>query len=268
MPTPTQPIPERTLRWWSDTDLHSLLQRFEAAWKRWCEAWDETPGAVTVHNAGTLPAASPPIAGWHALQAGTWLGCTAAEPVALLRGLMFGMAEDGSRGGPVASAVAREAWNALCVDLAPVRGDAGDRNEPPAADFRIWSGAVQLHFHIRGSTELRLHLSSNAVAALVSSRAVETPPTRAALVPLHEAIADQPMRLRVELAPLEIDLGSLQALQVGDVLTLPHRLDEGLQVHAVGRGLAASDSAVCLAHLGVRHGRRAVELVRADNARA
>ncbi|HEX7640390.1 MAG TPA: FliM/FliN family flagellar motor switch protein, partial [Burkholderiaceae bacterium] len=69
-----------------------------------------------------------------------------------------------------------------------------------------------------------------------------------------------PVRLQVRLEPVEIDLGSLAALAVGDVLCLTHAVDEPARI--VPPSAAADAPVLCHGWLGRRDDRAAVELVR------
>jgi hypothetical protein len=136
----------------------------------------------------------------------------------------------------------------------------GIDNLPPSHHLLAWSGAVSVSLPWHGLL-LRLHIGPGRVAALLQSdERMQAAKTRAGndvpLVPLHQAIEKKTTSLRLELAAVELDLGSLQALVLGDVIPLPHRLDQPLQV------LAEDGSPLCAAYLGQQQGMRAIELFR------
>ncbi|WP_092399226.1 FliM/FliN family flagellar motor switch protein [Collimonas sp. OK412] len=136
----------------------------------------------------------------------------------------------------------------------------GIDNILPSHQLLAWSGAVNVTLPWHGLL-LKLHIGPGRVAALLQSgERVQAAKTRAGnnvpLVPLHKAIEKKTTSLRLELAAVELDLGSLQALVLGDVIPLPHRLDQPLQV------LAEDGPPLCTAYLGQQQGMRAIELFR------
>jgi hypothetical protein len=136
----------------------------------------------------------------------------------------------------------------------------GIDNMLPPHQLLAWSGAVSVTLPWHGLL-LKLHIGPGRVAALLQSdERVPAARTRTGndvpLVPLHKAIEKKTTSLRLELAAVELDLGSLQALVLGDVIPLPHRLDQPLQV------LAEDGPPLCTAYLGQQQGMRAIELFR------
>lgn len=136
----------------------------------------------------------------------------------------------------------------------------GIDNLLPSHHMLAWSGAVSVTLPWHGLL-LKLHIGPGRVAALLQSdERMQAAKTRTGndvpLVPLHKAIEKKTTSLRLELAAVELDLGSLQALVLGDVIPLPHRLDQPLQV------LAEDGRPLCTAYLGQQQGMRAIELFR------
>ena len=137
----------------------------------------------------------------------------------------------------------------------PIRNDrhrAGQRRPGGVGFFH------RLQLRGAGSFDLWLRVDGDSAARLLRDQA--RPAARAlppVETPVLAAIAARSVTLRVELAPVEVDLGTLQSLRVGDVLTLPHRLEQPLDLHAPD----APATVACTAYLGSRDGRRAVELI-------
>jgi flagellar motor switch protein FliM len=80
------------------------------------------------------------------------------------------------------------------------------------------------------------------------------------ITPLRQALSTQRIGIRAQLASLELDLGSLQSLEIGNVIPLPHSLDQPLNV------ISESGVLLCAAHLVQQHGMRALELSRLSDS--
>ena len=106
------------------------------------------------------------------------------------------------------------------------------------------------------AASLRLFLNGPCVAKAIGARASDGGSSR--LAPVVEGISQLAVRASVELAGCEIDLGDLQALKVGDILRVPHALEQPMLVQV-------GDRPVCAAYLGRRGNSRAVELLHAPN---
>ncbi len=68
--------------------------------------------------------------------------------------------------------------------------------------------------------------------------------------------------IRIEMSPIELNLGALIALRVGDVLRTPHHLHVPLIVKGFAKADEASADSLCFGFLGKQEGHRAVELSR------
>ncbi|MGE4244218.1 FliM/FliN family flagellar motor C-terminal domain-containing protein [Ramlibacter sp.] len=140
------------------------------------------------------------------------------------------------------------------------------RSTPPPELFLPWSGAVVLacapdfwllvgpavveaFLRRRG---LRPSNRTSSTAALPSR-----PPAGRPVVPLLEAAAPLAVAVRVEFEPVTLSVGELMALRPGDVIALPHRIDQPLL------GKSEAGDRVCEAFLGRSGDRRAIELLRA-----
>jgi len=263
----------QALRWWPAAALAAAADRLRQAVEPWAIGWGLELGAVAASNAaGDHPGADaqPLAAGavrlWHD-------GGPAGEAVACA---MFGAAHAATSGyGGLAAEVSGQAWRELQCAIEAAAGDAA-----PAASIgpatSAWSGAVRIDFLLHGSTgPLRfcawlspacaagwcaVPRPAEAASAVAAAGAARTP-----LVAVQAVLASRAVRLSVQLTPVELDLGSLQSLSVGDVIALPHRLDEPLQV-TVDLGDAPSKTPWCRAHLAQRGGRLVAELAPGGSA--
>lgn len=143
----------------------------------------------------------------------------------------------------------------------------------PSHLLRNWSGALYLTIPLCGQTLMLLLPAALAANCLkhempsadgqAAQGATAPAPAGASLAPFWNALASQATGIEVELTPMEIDLGSLTALQVGDVLRTGHSLDLPLVVKL--RAPHAEDTAgtevLCGGFLGRKGERRAVELL-------
>ncbi len=157
----------------------------------------------------------------------------------------------------LATEVASQAWDALLECLRTAMGLVAhaDTGHPVPADVRIWSGAVTLKLRA-GALDLELVLNGACVERLVTSTAPQAPRSiNGPLTPVFHAIADRPVRVKVELSAFELDLGTVQDLRIGDVVSLPHPLDTPVVVSTAGK-------AFCNGFLGRLSDSKAVELAR------
>jgi flagellar motor switch/type III secretory pathway protein FliN len=136
-------------------------------------------------------------------------------------------------------------------------GSRGAQDEPrellplPAELHAPGSGAAELHCALLG-----LHVVIDAAAnlrfAAVSARG-ELPPVS----PLATALAAVKLNLSVPLGEVTLELGNLATLAAGDVLRLPKRLGEPIDVLCEGKPLAR-------AALGESAGRKGIQILPAD----
>lgn len=254
----------RSLRWWTQEQLAALAATLEAELADWSAAWGLPAGTVRAELAHGAGAALGPWHGMAATAGPVWH--TVVAPARLRQALFADSRQaihpDGY--GKLAERVAQSCWDAWSAQLLrwtrPDGAPAGVRPAAPlASDELAWSGAVRLAIR-SAAWEQDVHLSAAAASRLMHPVAV--PPANAAMPPLsgvREALAARPLTLRLELAGLELDVGSLQQLAVGDVVRLPHLLSQPLTLRAAELPLQ------CAAYLGQRNGRYAVELSRADS---
>ena len=279
----------RPLRWWSSARLAQAALGIERAWLRWCADWDVPAGAVWVGNACEGAVTDHVEDAWRPVSGSAgclWLACGEHDSTVSLRELLFpGVSTTAGNcqlPGTMATGVAHAAWDELARALLEVvsagapNADAPaqepDRGGPPAADARPWSGALRIRMQSERepANPIDAHLRGPWVESFMSacrpSQPFGTERSSPPIVPWTAAFASHRLRLRIELDEVALALGTLQSLTCGDVLTLPHRLDEPLRVRlarADRRGIPAA--ALCDAALGARRGHRAVELLRAES---
>ena len=257
----------RPLQWRSAATLGDAAAELAPAWAAWCGRWGFGAPATAATNAWEATADTA-AAAWEALDAsGGALLALGTGPRGGLRDALFARGE-ATAASAIADEVAQRCLADLRACLAGAFAGAGDAAPaaaaPDPADLRRWSGAVQfvLSATAPGGTAVAVVVHAPAAAARIVCRgaAAARPSTpRSGLASVAEALADRIVAFELRLEPLTLTLGNLQGLRVGDVLALPHRLDQPLLVAPAG---SASDAAsFCGAYLGARGGRRAAELV-------
>lgn len=249
----------RDLVWWDAPALTQLCADLAQAVRAWGLAWgvdtmgldvvaepretviDVTPGSTTLCCRGAA-------VGWA-------IGEGDAR-AALLRSLFADLLSTIG----LARHVTEECHADALQRLAVVMGAEVDQQAVPtpltATDVRTGSGALQVRFD--GVPVAGLLLSGAATQVWRARRALSTeartPERGAALCAPAAAIGERPVAMNAELAGCELDLGTLQALQVGDVLRLRHSLrDPAIVADSDGTPLFSG-------HLGQLQGAMALEL--------
>jgi flagellar motor switch/type III secretory pathway protein FliN len=275
-------VSARSLAWWSPPALHTLSGPLQACWRQWCTQWEFDATSVESFNSAAVPDLEHASYGWYVVgyldsgEAALWIGVPGFGSMDWIMTHLFGSdAVDGPADQPqasVAELVTQQAWLELGRGLAHALGlipVADPRPLPqafPERDLQRWSGAVDMALGLSpGPIDgILLHIGDR-VAALQHNRIREPssrPSKRSALVSVTEALRTRPVALSVNLSSVQIDIGTLQSLRVGDVIALPQSLDEPLALQWVAA--AADDpctAAICQAHLGRRAGHLAVELM-------
>lgn len=265
---------------WTAPELAAVARAVADTLGRTVQRWsagDRVRQHVAALETGLAPAIHADEGG-AALRAAQWttLGAHAhlavdVDPVQCLREGLFGElpvspgARDGQR---IADQLASECWSEQCAALQSLLEEArAGALQATTLDlarmWRRWSGAVVVAAPWFGTT-LHLLLDTGAVHGLLRSANLRRPQHAAAKrtmpVPVLHALAKAPVRLEVRLAPLDIDLGSLVSLGLGDVLRLGHAVDEPL--HVVAPGSPTDADPLCHGWLGERGPRVALELAR------
>jgi hypothetical protein len=259
----------RSLRWRPDAALLAAAATLRRALDAWAAAWGLSLHGVQARNAVPGDAPAPSVQ-QHLLASGAarlWQADGAA-PTALSTLLFGAPPADARAGSALADELASSAWQDLLDAVAvavPVAGSASPAGTPDHAE-RAWSGALRVDFAVRNrGAESRFCLRLDAAladawcASAASTGAARPVVPRTPAVALAAVVADRPVRVSVHLAAVELNLGALQSLAVGDVIRLPHRLDEALQVN-VDLDETPSRTPLCRAHLAQKDGRLVAEL--------
>jgi hypothetical protein len=269
------------LQHWTDTELAAMAQRFSGRYESWgrdwmtrTDFWEPSPVRASVS-----PMVSPRLNGAHALlplhpqqpavDAGApraWLGiplpfhAARSESVAQLGvRMIFGEAAKGDKGS-----LAAEIGLAALVNLAKIicaaTGlpeavlDEGDlQSELPKNEFHAWSGCVKVSLPASGNAAIYLNgaVARNLLAVPQGDRASKPV---GGLTPLQDAAGKTVVGLNLRLNPVELTFGQLKSLQVGDVVILPHAVEEPLCL------VTQSDALLCKAYLGRSDDRRALQV--------
>ena len=247
----------RPLCAWSAAQRRAVQARLLALLRDWCRDWGVPgPTAAPTGVPSPVPGTSPPDS----------LSDTQAQ-AELARTLWqtHGSSPLDAETTPVASHLVTLAWTdwlARLDSLLPPDGrtPATTASAQPA---NAWDGHLSLPLPWCGKTWCVM-LAAPAVSRLVAAE--DTPPPTAAgaaaatpPVALAQALAVRPLTVGVYLAPVALTLGQVQALRPGDIVPLPHALDQParLLLHVAPD---APPEALCHAWLGQQDGHMAVEL--------
>jgi hypothetical protein len=239
--------------------LETVRECAQSALAAWGAEW---LGAAPPPLAATLAAAPPrheTFEPWRGERGGLWIRWEAADDARLveavagpsaLRGPLF--ADEWI--AQVARRARRRRNAVLCAALAG--GSAGEPAEAatmrlPRALFTPGAGTVRLEGPELGLVAFVERAAWQGLPRAGRDAAAQALPAPA---PLEAALAGAALRLDVMLGSVELELPRILQLRCGDVLRLPRRLDEPLQVSCAGQPVAS-------ALLGERHGRRSVQLL-------
>lgn len=239
------------LRAWSDAQLGDFARRVHPAWEGWVATWSPcADSAVLTVEACGADAHTFATREWHAVgQAAiggrAWLAGSEREIGAVVQRLLFytpgvddGAAEgegdgDGEgEGGIISEGVRSEAVRELLRSLGEALGIELTDNAmaPDEATWGPWAGAVAVSL-TAGDARLNLLLDGPCAARMCAPLQPRTPQrTPAMLSPIERAAGSQSVPLRALMAALELDLGTLTRLQVGDIVPLAHSLDEAIRL--------------------------------------
>lgn len=251
----------RALRWWTDKTLAPLRASLATACAEWSARWGVPAECLRLANA--CEATEPSVKSWQALPApAVWMGCTDNRLADLLhRELFRSAARPDTLADDVTTGAVDDLASALAASFAA--GTSEPAHSPSATDLKPWSGAVRIQLALgENASACWLHASAEALSTYLSKpNTTRNSTSLTKLAPVLRAIAHDSLSFRVELTPAELRLGDLQSLRIGDVLTLPHRLETPLSVLP---GNDTSTTPIGLAYLGARNGHRAIELLRTD----
>lgn len=228
----------------------------ETAWTAWCAEWRIGPAEARVEHLVPVPAPAdtPP---WQPLgsHAGepAWI-CGHHELIAAVIGTPDrspSAVEQGVQNEAMASLI-----DCCCkvLGLAPVSDAAPHQT---AALRPVQFGDLRIGLTLLGNQRLapmrtEIWLPQQAALALLPGGGLPRPSTslpQPGLVSVDRALAGRPLRLRVMLSPIQLSLGAISALQIGDVIRLEHPLDTpALAALSAAPGTAMAPLAS--AHLG------------------
>jgi len=287
----------RPLRCWSALQVRQVCSLLEAELARWCAAWG-WPRPVHVRPAPleSLDSENADVAAavaWSMLHAAAtydaqvWIGLP-RNAVAEVRSILLGadanarlpQTPDSVAGLPfvasMASSLAQRAWNdhleGLRRMLAEPESPSSGTPQAPAdvsawpdalvAWKRAWSGALRIEVSLL-TGPCTLVLGCERVAAILGgtthTRRAFPKSAQAALVSLRDALSRRTFKLTADLGAVELSLGDLRSLRAGDVIPLPHALDQPLAVRS------GSGPVLCRAWLGRQGSRRALRLERQES---
>jgi hypothetical protein len=167
----------------------------------------------------------------------------------------------------VAQAALTDLWRdlGLALQLDPTHAGiiAGSGMEYPGQFnsllyFQPWSGAVLFKLRWCGHN-LWLLLDPGSVERFLratSAAPLQIKAPASAPVPVWEAVAGVACTVKAELQSVELSLGEIEALRVGDVIQFPHSLDAALSLKT------EHGDVLCQAFLGKHGEQRAIELLR------
>ncbi|HVE52170.1 MAG TPA: FliM/FliN family flagellar motor C-terminal domain-containing protein [Ramlibacter sp.] len=263
----------RPLRSWSASQLRGLEQAWTSRWLGWCADWGVpapahsaavcTMAHASVADSGRWqePSEVSPHAGlWWAPEVRTEGGDPRDTFLAALFAPDTGI--DLPRQGPapdLAREVARAAWHDFWQRVSSWCGTGGTTPaDTPAGCLQPWSGAVLVSLPWPAG-RLELLLAGAVAEAVVADAGTDATVSRRAgeaLSPVWPAMAPLHCDVQVELQPVELTVGAVKGLRIGDVVELDHHLEAPL--------LARTEAGVLWeVFLGESGGHRAVELVRA-----
>jgi hypothetical protein len=209
---------------------------------------------LTVADAGAPPLRQELAdAVWHSGETAPGTGCHIAMSAGFKRILsarLFG-AEPPSAGAPISAALLADAMSDLVAKVAASFGTGQEQVPWRVPEFRYGCGLVLVTLELGGQW---LHWVSSASALALPAQA--GPARRPAKVPLRQAMARLPARICAQVGEVELSIGHLRTLAVGDVIALPSRIDEPLRL------LGPSGAVVCGGHLGSAGAMRAVGLMK------
>jgi len=243
------------------TELESLRERAWAAlqsWGRdWIAAWPVDP-ALLGNLRVTAPVSTEAGNSWEQF-GGMWFQCGLVQTEQLAGAITgelttgSGVADDWMRDLVDRAWRSRnEALNAGLVSNAVAAAELQVTSVLPSSLFELGSGAVEI-----SCRPLGLHaIADNSVWRAIPPPARGRQHSRARLVPLEGALHGtcSKARLEVMLGAVDIELASLSDLRRGDVLSLPSRLDGGVDVLCEGKPLTQ-------ALLGAVRGHKCVRLL-------
>jgi flagellar motor switch/type III secretory pathway protein FliN len=233
--------------------LSAVRAAADAALGPWMPHWFAGGTAVSIDCA---PMDLPPV---DQAAAAAWLCCKTtsadiwldAAAVAVIGSALFGS----ETAAAIGAAVARSAAGDLLMRLS---ADSAARVSEAQAPQHLWQAgrcvvAVTIKIGDKHGAVVTLLVEKHAASHV----AAQLDATRSPLQSVKALVRDQMVEIEVSLGQVEVELGVLRSLAVGDVLRLDRALDAGADVRVCGNRVG------CVGFLGARDGQRAVALARA-----
>jgi hypothetical protein len=244
----------RPFRFVTATELSSQRAAADTVIGQWAAHWIAAGTSVSI-DCRVMD--SPPT---DQDTACAWLCCKTSDAdiwidtaaVSAIGSSLLGSGADAAVGALIARSAAHDLLVRLAADTAAQVCD-----EPvPRHLWQAGRGVVSMTVIIDGKTQSRpvtllveKHMTTH-IAKSASARRVAPQPVKA-------VIQNQKVELEVSLGRVEVELGVLRSLAVGDVLSLDRALDAGTDIRVCGERVA------CVGFLGNRDGQRCVALARA-----
>lgn len=254
----------RPLYWWSASQLSELSRLFSVIWSKWLTKWGiqdvnlSMPDCQLAHEIkfsadDWLPLPGVAIKGWYC-KSGVGSGCLLGSVFDVVPAQVKCYSTDET----ISSRLAEKIWQnwldeiATLIDFLP--SETSDLSIIPVHHSSPWSGAVQISM-TWCDTVFKIHLAPEIVIGLLKNKTDTENFDMPALTPLNDVLGVFATSLNIELASIELELGVLQSMSLGDVITLPKYLDEPLLAKT------SNGETLCLAYLGQINGKCAAELL-------
>ncbi len=268
----------QALAWVPDRELIQLAQRLNQLLDTWFEEWrSESIDAVKVscYAAGQCSVDLSRVHTWTQMGVGAdeglWVGLTATKQNIFAETLFGNPAQKSQETAQssLANRLISQAWTDFLVHLSSGLGLANapiSSTAPEGRLFEQWSGAAivklqldtQCIFFVLSASLMQTLRSLQTLGAGGTPNLPALPKLLRPIARLEQTLAKQIIQLRVSLNGCELDLGSLEHLQLGDVVRLEHKLDQALLLKT-GQG-----ELVCHAYLGRNKNKKAIELASAN----
>lgn len=242
--------------------LAAIERSLAVAWEAWAAAWlaAQPPARIRCYRASEYRVARTRPEAWlyaGPAAASVALSCSAGFTGRLGALLTGGAAEMRAGASPLHDELVRRALAELVALLCPwVAGRAAARigaaEALPQQGWEAGSGAAVAVLEWDGEL-VELVLGAAQVAALLPAAA--DAPARRPGTRIADALAGGRLRLNVLAGEVQLELGLLQTIAIGDVIRLDTRIDQPLQV------VNEDGARLCGAFLGSCEGRKSVQLV-------
>jgi hypothetical protein len=249
----------RPLVAWSDNQLGVLGRTVDRALAGWAADWGlRAPWTAPVRCGAPAQAEGSAwewLAGAGETASWTCSGKSAAQE--LTRALFAGAAD----ATPLLLEIGQACWDdalGRVRAMLPLSAADGAPAEPGAWALAPWGGSALVDLPAGARLLLQAAVVRACVDAAGPAPQAATPVRSGpATVPVERALAASALQLQVQLDGCELDVGSLQDLQVGDVLRLRHALDAPAAVSL------ADGVPLFTGFLARSRGRKAVEIAQA-----